>query len=160
MTRFAEGPAASPGFLLWHLLLDWQREVSAALKPLELTHVQFVLLACTWWLTEQGEAPNQLRLAERAGTDVTMTSQVLRRLEARELVVREVDPADARARTLRLTAGGKRLARRAVRVVERVDDRFFAADEAEVVDLLHRVTARRATAHRAAPAGRKPEASG
>src|SRR5438093_8890715 len=49
-----------------------------ALRPLDLTHVQFVLLACTWLLNEQGERPTQIELAAQAGTDIKMTSQVLR----------------------------------------------------------------------------------
>ena len=35
-------PHESPGFLLWHATLRWQRGVAAALQPLDLTHVQFV----------------------------------------------------------------------------------------------------------------------
>ncbi|HEY0474003.1 MAG TPA: MarR family transcriptional regulator [Kribbella sp.] len=50
--------------------------------------VQFVLLACTWWLTEQGHTPNQLDLAEQAGTDIKMTSQVLKTLENKGLLTR------------------------------------------------------------------------
>src|SRR5256885_5403077 len=45
----------SPGFLLWHATLRWQRDVASALAPLDLTHVQFMLLACGWWLNEQGD---------------------------------------------------------------------------------------------------------
>ena len=80
-------PEGSPGFLLWHVTLRWQRAIVAALAPLELTHVQFVLLASTWWLNEHGEDPNQLTLARQAGTDVKMTSQVLARLEAKDLLL-------------------------------------------------------------------------
>jgi hypothetical protein len=32
-----------------------------------LTHVQFALLATTWWLNSRGEDPNQLTLARQAG---------------------------------------------------------------------------------------------
>jgi hypothetical protein len=38
-------PDKSPGFLLWQVTLRWQRKVTIALAPLDLTHVQFVLLA-------------------------------------------------------------------------------------------------------------------
>lgn len=48
MTRYPDGPATSPGFLLWHVTLRWQRAITAALRPLDLTHVQFVLLASAW----------------------------------------------------------------------------------------------------------------
>ena len=44
VTRYPQGPAASPGFLLWHLTLAWQRAVTAVLEPLQLTHVQ----SCCW----------------------------------------------------------------------------------------------------------------
>jgi DNA-binding MarR family transcriptional regulator len=119
-------PGQSPGFLLWHATLRWQRAIAAALEPLDLTHVQFVLLACTWWLNEHGERPNQLMVARQAGTDVKMTSQVLRSLERKRLVERAVDPADTRARRVRVTRRGGELAPRAIAAVERVDAEFFA----------------------------------
>lgn len=118
-------PGDSPGFLLWHATLRWQRDIAAALAPLDLTHVQFVLLACTWWLNSQGEHPNQLALARQAGTDVKMTSQVLRTLERKGLIERAVDLADTRAKRLRVTGAGADLAPRAIAAVERADARFF-----------------------------------
>jgi DNA-binding MarR family transcriptional regulator len=139
VTRYPEGPAASPGFLLWHLTLAWQRAVTAVLEPLQLTHVQFVLLACTWWMSGQGQVPNQLQLARQAGTDVKMTSQVVRRLEAKGLLDRQVDPDDSRARRLHLTAKGQRLARRAIAAVEEADARFFGAEATALTALLQRM---------------------
>jgi DNA-binding MarR family transcriptional regulator len=139
VTAYPEGPAASPGFLLWHLTLAWQRAVTAALQPLDLTHVQFVLLACAWWLGSHGQVPNQLQLARQAGTDVKMTSQVLRRLEAKGLLQREVDPDDTRARRLRLTAAGTRLAQRAITAVEQADAQFFGPEAAAITALLQRM---------------------
>ncbi|MFG3031664.1 MarR family winged helix-turn-helix transcriptional regulator [Streptomyces sp. NPDC048253] len=121
----ALSPGESPGFLLWHTTLRWQREIAAALAPLDLTHVQFVLLACTWWLNAQGERPNQMTLARQAGTDVKMTSQVLRTLEHKGLIEREVDPADTRAKRLRVTDTGADLAPRAIAAVEQADTLFF-----------------------------------
>lgn len=124
----SESPPVSPGFLLWHATLRWQRLIAAALRPLELTHVQFVLLAVLWWLTEvRGERPTQRALADQAGTDRMMTSQVLRALEARGLVERPQHPTDSRARELRLTAAGADLALRAIEVVEEVDREFFSS---------------------------------
>lgn len=120
-------PNDSPGFLLWHATLRWQRGIAQALAPLDLTHVQFVLLACTWWLNEQGENPTQIALAAQAGTDIKMTSQVVRALERKGLVTREVDADDTRARRVRVTKRGARLAPRAIAVVEGVDAGFFAS---------------------------------
>ncbi|GAA4836354.1 MarR family transcriptional regulator [Luteimicrobium xylanilyticum] len=132
-------PGESPGFLLWHATLRWQRDVTAALAPLDLTHVQFVLLACTWWLQTHGEHPNQVAVARQAGTDFRMTSQVVRALEAKGLLVRDPDPADARARLLRVTDAGLALAPRAVEAVEAVDRAFFGADAETATDLFRRL---------------------
>jgi DNA-binding MarR family transcriptional regulator len=89
--------------------------------------VQFVLLAATWWLNSRGETPNQLSVARQAGTDVKMTSEVLRKLEGKGLIVRTVDAADTRARKLRVTERGGELAVRALAAVEGVDAAFFNA---------------------------------
>jgi DNA-binding MarR family transcriptional regulator len=126
MTRYPGGPAESPGFLLWHVTHNWQRAVTAALAPLDLTHVQFVLLACTWWLTTEGHTPNQQTLAHQAGTDIKMTSQVLKTLENKGLLTRTTSPTDARAKTLTPTKTGTRLAQQAITAVEAVDESFFA----------------------------------
>ena len=138
-------PGDSPGFLLWHATLRWQRAISGALTPLDLTHVQFVLLACTWLLNERGERPTQVALAAQAGTDVKMTSQVVRSLETKGLLEREHDPDDARARRLRVTARGKKLAPRAIAVVEAVDREYFTVTAGDALPML------RALARRPAP---------
>ena len=109
------------------MTLQWKRDVVAALTPLELTHVQFVLLASTWWAgTKLGTPPSQRTLAEYAGTDPMMTSQVLRTLEKRGLVTRTPDPLDGRSRLVEVTAAGAQLAPRAIEVVEAVDRAFFS----------------------------------
>jgi DNA-binding MarR family transcriptional regulator len=118
-------PDDSLGFLLWHVTLRWQRDIAAALAPLGLTHVQFVLLATTWWLNSRGQDPNQLALARQAGTDVKMTSQVLRKLETKGLIRRETDAADTRAKRLRVTDRGADLAVQALAAVEAADEKFF-----------------------------------
>ena len=98
----------------------------AALAPHDLTHVQFVLLASLWWLQEHSGPPTQAQLAEQAGTDLMMTSQVLRRLEGRGLLARDPDPDDSRARRVRLTATGGELLTGALADVEAADQAYFA----------------------------------
>jgi DNA-binding MarR family transcriptional regulator len=118
--------AASAGLLLWQVTNRWQAAQRAALKPFDLTHVQFVLLASLTWL--DGEAPvTQKRLAEHAATDPMMTSQVLRVLAGRELVTRRAHPDDGRAVALEVTDAGAALANRAVVAVEACDEMFFRA---------------------------------
>ena len=103
----------------------WQRSIVATLRPLDLTHAQFVLLMSTNYLSRDG-APSQREVADHAEADVMMTSQVLRTLEKRGLVTRSPDPADARVKRLTVTADGARLARRAQAAVEQADRAFFA----------------------------------
>jgi DNA-binding MarR family transcriptional regulator len=54
-----------------------------------------------------------------------MTSQVVRSLERKDLVEREINPADSRARRLKVTRRGARLAPRAIDVVQEIDAAFF-----------------------------------
>ena len=56
-----------------------------------------------------------------------MTSELLRKLEAKDLISRTVDAADTRASRLRVTERGGELAVRAVAAVEAVDAAFFQA---------------------------------
>jgi len=121
--------------VLWRATLAWQREMRTALAPHGLTHVQFVLLASLWWLSEQGDPPTQKELADRAGTDAMMTSQVLRKLEAAGLIERNPHPRDSRARLLAVTREGREKLRAALSDVEAADARFFT-DPAGVVAAL------------------------
>ena len=122
-----ESAEESPGLLLWQVTNRWQAAQRAALKPHGLTHVQFVLLASLTWLEgTAGEPVTQRALADHAVTDPMMTSQVLRVLEERGLLVRRPHPRDARARALSATPEGRDLANRAVASVEACDEEFFA----------------------------------
>lgn len=133
-----ETSGESPGFLLWRTVNAWQRQIRAALKPFDLTHTQFVLLAV---LTYSGEPMNQKTLAEHAHTDLMMTSQVLRALETRGLVVRTQDPSDKRAIVVRSSEEGAKAAIAATSAVENVDAKFFGAQGSHMVALLNALPA-------------------
>ena len=45
----------SPGFLLWQLTNQWQRQQRTALAKIGLTHAQFVVLASVLWLNTRSE---------------------------------------------------------------------------------------------------------
>lgn len=115
----------SPGLLLWQLTNTWQAAQRAALRPFDLTHVQFVLLASLTWLNSDTPV-TQRDLAAHAHTDPMMTSQVLRALEGKGLVVRGPHPTDARARALAATPRGTELANAANAAAEAVDRAIFA----------------------------------
>ncbi|MFD8720584.1 MarR family winged helix-turn-helix transcriptional regulator [Streptomyces sp. NPDC059629] len=133
-----QGPWSNPGFLLWRVTLRWQRAVAGVLRPLGLTHPQFVVLASTWWLGRDGQPPSQRELAEHTDMDAMTASQVARALEAKRLIRREQDPYDTRIKRLYVTEEGLALARKAIEAVESVDVAYFepAPDGAAFVEAL------------------------
>lgn len=123
-TRF-EGPEQSPGFLLWQVSTRWRRKIEATLAEIGLTHPQFVLLASLGWLVRNQAPVTQAQLARHCGTDVTMTSHVLRTLERRGLIERRLLPGNERSKFPQLTKQGARLVEQAIPRVEQVDQDFF-----------------------------------
>lgn len=125
ISHFA-GPQESPGFLLWQVSTHWRRNVEAALASLGITHAQFVILASVGWLTRDGRQITQIELARHCGTDVTMTSQVLRTLERNQYIERKQREGDERSKLPYLTEKGKKMIEQAIPLVEAVDKEFFA----------------------------------
>ncbi|MCA9935452.1 MAG: MarR family transcriptional regulator [Ardenticatenaceae bacterium] len=115
----------SPGFSLWQVSSLWQRRINAGLRPFNLTHAQFVLLASLMWLADNETPLTQAQLASHAQMDTMMTSNVLRTLEAKGLLTRDAHPTDMRAKSLTITDAGRALAAETVRVVETIDREFF-----------------------------------
>lgn len=77
-----------------------------------------------------------------------MTSQVVRTLESRGLLRRELDQVDARVRRLAVTPEGERLAVEAIAAVEATDEAYFASvpDRDELMEVLRDLTGRKAVA--------------
>lgn len=100
---------------------------------------QFVLLATL----ARGHALTQRELARRMPSDPSTVRAMLVLLEQRGLVQRDTHPTDARARTVALTAAGKRKFRQLWTAGDSIRERMFGAlqpDEAKLlVTLLTRV---------------------
>ncbi len=126
-----EQPEESTGYLLWQVTMGWHLRMNQQLRPVGLTLTQFSLLAGLYWLSRQGEAVTQQRLADYARTDRMMTSKVLQTLEGKNLVERQNHPQDGRAKQLRLTDAGEGLLRQAHAVMEQADAQFFGPLQAE-----------------------------
>lgn len=137
-----EGPEDSPGFLLWQVSTQWRRQVEAALTALGLTHAQFVILASVGWLTRDGNWVTQIELARHCGTDITMTSQILRTLERKEYIERKQREGDERSKLPHLTKKGAKLIEQAIPLVEAVDSDFFGRlkkDTKKCVEILQKL---------------------
>lgn len=134
-TKFSS-PSNSPGFLLWQVTNLWQRRIREALKEVNLTHVQFVLLASLVRLAEEKLVISQTDLSRFAKTDIMMTSQVLRALQKKGLITRSPHPEDSRAKCLSATAEGIEVVNMALQLVEQEDDAFFATLEGDLASFV------------------------
>lgn len=85
--------------------LALHRRTDAALAKHRVTADQFVLMAAL----ARGEATTQRELARRTASDPSTVRAMLVLLERRKLVVRAAHPDDARARTVALSAKGRRV---------------------------------------------------
>lgn len=119
------------GFALWREAMRWQRAINTALKPLGLTHTQFlVLVALERAQRAAGDAVNQRSIAKEAGLDASTTSNVLATLERRGLVDRGITQDDARAWRVITCSAGIALLRRAAPAVDETARRFFSGGSA------------------------------
>ena len=120
--------------------LALHRRSDAAFVPHRVTADQFVLLATL----DSGHALTQRELARRMSSDPSTVRAMLVLLEQRGLVERDSHPTDARARTVSLTAAGRRTFRKLWTAGEPIRDQMIGAlrpDEAEtLVGLLARVS--------------------
>lgn len=124
VSRFAV-PEDSAGYLLWQVTHQWQRQVEKALAEIDITHLQFVLLAGIGWLTRGNDLVTQVQLAEFCQIDVMQISQVVRKLETKGLIKRSTHPGDPRAKVLILTSVGEAALSQALPRVEQLDAQFF-----------------------------------
>lgn len=125
-TFFSRSASESTGLLLWQTHNYWQREIKKILKPFELTHTQFVILANTQWLSLQQKKVTQVNIAKQAQTDIMMTSNVIRTLEKKGFLLRKNHPTDTRAKLVFITDSGLKILTKTVKVVEEFDTSFFA----------------------------------
>jgi DNA-binding MarR family transcriptional regulator len=118
-------PEESPGFLLWRASTLWRRAIEGVLKPLGLTHPQFVILASVGWLTKEGKNVSQVEIGRQAGLDPNTTSQILRSLHAKNLIERSRSK-DERSKHPTLTSAGMQSLAKALPAVEKADAEFFS----------------------------------
>ena len=136
ISRF-EKPEESIGFLIWRISTAWRTSLELVLKPLSLTHPQFVMLAVLGWMTRKGDLVSQAAVAQMAGLDPNTASQIMRGLELKKFIKR-VPSADLRVKNPLLTQTGKQALSQAMPAIENADEAFFKVltkDEHKV--LLH-----------------------
>jgi DNA-binding MarR family transcriptional regulator len=120
-----DSPKESPGYLLWRVSTYWRSAIEESLKPFNLTHPQFVVLATTAWLTRKGDLVNQIDISKATSLDPNTTSQILRGLEQKNLIKR-TRSVNERNKNPQLTKIGSTVLEKALPAVEQADHNFFA----------------------------------
>lgn len=98
--------------------LALHRATDSAFAKYGVTADQFVLMASL----ARGHALTQRQLATRMSSDPSTVRAMLVLLENNGLIRRDADPADARAKTVALTAAGKRKFRQLWKVGQHIRD--------------------------------------
>lgn len=130
-------PEDSPGFLLWQLTNQWQRQQRDALIKLKLTHAQFVVLAGVLWLSSTSKEPvTQKHVAELTKIDKMSMSDLVTTLTKKKFLQRSSHKQDKRAYSLALTAKGKALVLKAIPIVENIDMEFFGKKNESLMQLI------------------------
>ena len=127
-------PEDTIGFLLWRVAHRHQREVDRVLASLGLTHLQFVVLVQTAWLSRAGATVSQAGLARYGKVHPMQLSNVLKTLAAKGLVGRARCPM-ARGKDVTLTAAGIELLAAALPRTKALQATFFGDDPAFGADL-------------------------
>ena len=129
MARQDDGQASAGGGFGYSLSKTtqlWRGEVGEALRPWGVTVPQFLVLMELYRPARHGwPAPQQSSVAARLGMDANTTSQIVRGLESRGVLVRASHPTDRRARVLSLTDAGLGLARVTSAAARSTNDQFF-----------------------------------
>lgn len=132
----------SATYQLWRATNRWQRGVRRVLEPLGLTHVQFMVLGVTRYLSDRHPSVTQAMVSRTADLDEMMVSQVVRTLETQGLLSRQPHPEDARARCLKITESGIDKVTEAKALVKQEMESFLAPvanDLPELTALLRRL---------------------
>lgn len=120
--------------------LAMHRQTDAVFRKHGVTADQFVLLASL----SRGDALTQRELAARMSSDPSTVRAMLVLLDKQGLIHRNTHPSDSRARTVSLTAAGKRKFKRLWVASESIRSKMFDAIQpakvVEIIDSLRRIS--------------------
>jgi DNA-binding MarR family transcriptional regulator len=123
--RFKNDSAASTGLVFIRVYNKWHCIVQKELRKIGITHPQFVAMTVLNFLSQMNEFVTQASIARMADMDVMSVSQILRGLETGGYLTRTANPKDTRANAVRLLPKGRDAIKKALPIVERIDDEFF-----------------------------------
>ena len=118
-------PQNAVGFVMWRVVHRYQREVDQALRPLGLTHLQFIVLALAAWTARTGETATQSELATLGDIHPMQVSNVVKALDRNGLIERTPSRRNALAKQVAITAKGLEALRAALPLGIEIQARLF-----------------------------------
>lgn len=128
-------PENHTGYLIWQVMSIRQKTINSTLKELEITYPQFIIISGIHWLNQSIDKVNQIKLIQFTNMDKSVVSSVLKSLEKREIVIRDIDPEDTRAKTLKLSSLGISKLKCALPLIKQIDDAFFDKNTNDIQSL-------------------------
>ena|ERR1700759_1923210 len=127
LSKFSRYRAAEDilGVLLRRVSGLWRRRLNEELVTIDLTEMQFVVLMAIAWNTQDTPNITQAQLSQQARIHKALLSQIMKTLVRKGLVASS-NSKDSRTRALRLTAAGSAKVRKALKILERTEDAFWA----------------------------------
>lgn len=123
--RYRTDSDASTGLVFIRTYNKWHNIIRDELRKIGITHPQFVVMTVLNFLSQMDEFVTQASIARMADMDVMSVSQILRGLEKGAFLMRTANPKDTRANAVRLLPKGQEIIKKALPLVEKIDDEFF-----------------------------------
>lgn len=136
-SKYQKDSSQSPGLLFIKAYNKWYTEVQKALRIIDLTHPQFVILTVTAYFQSHGQSPTQKMVADHSSIDVMTTSQVLRLLEKKQYIQRRQHPTDTRAKIIVLLDAGREKVNQGVPLIEEIDDIYFGSLQSDLTGFIN-----------------------
>jgi DNA-binding MarR family transcriptional regulator len=140
--RYKTDSDASTGLIFIRAYNQWHAAIKNELRKVGITHPQFVVMTVINFLSQADDFVTQTSVAKMADMDVMSVSQIIRGLEKKDYLARTAHPKDTRANADRLLDRGQEAIKRALPLVEKIDEDFFgvlSAGETQFRDFLHQL---------------------
>lgn len=113
------------GATIWHIGKKWRYAMEKALKPLNITFPQFVLLTTLAHITKDGKKVTQMEVSRLADLDAKGSSQVFIALEEKKYIKRK-HTGDGKCIHPSTTPLGKKIIEQGIELIEKAEIDFFA----------------------------------
>lgn len=119
-------PDEQIGYLFSQTYLLKQKIFNSALKELNITYIQFVILATAFVLQDEQGWITQQTIASQRRLDKVTVSNTVKTLVQKGLIRRSHHPTDHRAFIIKLTLRGREVAARGKEIAQTTDETFFS----------------------------------